>query len=159
MRNEPRIRAFARGAAFYDRATISAQEIGMKLILLAAATAAFAMPVMAQDTTADPAQTDSSMPAQDPAATGQDQSTMPQDQSTMPAQPGMAAPTDTGSTPMGGYQPSTPPMSAPMQPGATVQFQPSASPSQAFPPPAPLAKYPICKRGQTDGCMEPHSLK
>lgn len=147
----------------------------MKLILLAAATAIFALPVMAQDTTADPAQTDSTMPAQDPSAADQDQSTMPQDQSqdqssmpaqdqsqdksSMPAQSGMGTPNDANSTPMGGYQPSSPPMSAPMQPGATVQFQPSASPSQAFPAPAPLAKYPICKRGQTEACMEAHSPK
>ena len=153
----------------------------MKLFLLAA-TVAFAVPVMAQDTTADPAQTDSSMPAQDQS---QDQSTMPQDQSNMgtqdqsgtdtqdqssmgsqdqssmgsQGQSGMGTPNDANSTPMGGYQPSTPPMSSPMQPGATVQFHQSASPSQAFPAPAPMANYPTCKRGQTDHCMEPHSMK
>jgi hypothetical protein len=54
----------------------------------------------------------------------------------------------------GGYQPATPPMSAPAAPGATVVFQPSESPSQAFPPPAALDHYPPCKAGQTDKCMQ-----
>ena len=55
----------------------------------------------------------------------------------------------------GGYQPATPPMSGAATPGATVTFQPSASPDQAFPPPPALDHYPTCKRGQTDKCMEP----
>lgn len=49
--------------------------------------------------------------------------------------------------PIGGYQPTSAPTS-----GGT--FQPSADPATAYPPPAPLATYPICKRGQYDGCME-----
>jgi hypothetical protein len=58
--------------------------------------------------------------------------------------------------PKGGYSP--PPM-PPIPPGATVQFQPSVSPDVAFPPPAPLAKYPPCKKGQHDSCMERGSPK
>ncbi|MEZ0494700.1 hypothetical protein [Sphingomonas sp. IW22] len=63
--------------------------------------------------------------------------------------------TGTGATETkGGYMPSTPPMSGMAQPGATVRVQPSMSPSQAFPPPAPKGEYPICKKGQTDGCRQ-----
>ena len=58
-----------------------------------------------------------------------------------------------GMTP-GGYQPATPPMATPAPPGATVQFVPSQSPDQAFPPPPAKADYPWCKPGQTNGCME-----
>ncbi len=53
--------------------------------------------------------------------------------------------------PRGGY---SPPPVPPVPAGATVQFQPSVSPDVAFPPPAPLAKYPPCKKGQHDACME-----
>jgi hypothetical protein len=28
------------------------------------------------------------------------------------------------------------------------------TPTQAFPPPAPLANYPICKKGQYDQCRQ-----
>lgn len=34
-----------------------------------------------------------------------------------------------------------------------------AAPDQAFPPPAPLAEYPICKKGQTDHCKQRVSPK
>jgi hypothetical protein len=60
----------------------------------------------------------------------------------------------TDATPVGGYQPAQPPMASPAPPGATVQFVPSVSPDQAFPPPPPLASYPPCKPGQTDKCKE-----
>ncbi|KQT32880.1 hypothetical protein ASG29_08225 [Sphingomonas sp. Leaf412] len=73
------------------------------------------------------------------------------------ATPPMGAPA-TGATPAtetsGGYQPSGPATSGPVQPGATVRVQPSMSPSQAFPPPAAKESYPICKKGQYDGCMQ-----
>ncbi|WP_315760066.1 hypothetical protein [Sphingomonas sp. Y38-1Y] len=59
-----------------------------------------------------------------------------------------------GETPKGGYMPSTPPLSGTPTAGATVRVQPSMSPDQAFPPPAPKAEYPICKKGQTDGCRQ-----
>ncbi|TPG43460.1 hypothetical protein EAH79_06770 [Sphingomonas koreensis] len=132
----------------------------MKLILMAAAVA-FAVPAMAQTTTDDQTQTDTSatddtMAAPDPAMQTQDQ-TAPDasDQSMAAPAPAPAMAGD----PAGGYAPSTPPMSGPATPGANVVFQPSASPSQAFPPPAPLASYPTCKRGQTDKCIEAHSPK
>lgn len=81
-------------------------------------------------------------PAQDPAM---------QQQAPMAGQP-MGATGGTESK--GGYMPSTPPLSGPATPGATVRVQPSMSPAQAFPPPAPKAEYPICKKGQTDGCRQ-----
>ncbi|MGN6819348.1 MAG: hypothetical protein ACTHJR_11830 [Sphingomonas sp.] len=53
-----------------------------------------------------------------------------------------------------GYQP---PPSPPAPPNATyVQAPP---PEVAFPPPAPLASYPFCKRGQFDKCMQRHDPK
>lgn len=57
--------------------------------------------------------------------------------------------------PKGGYQPTTPLFSGTPQPGQTVIFVPnSQTPTQAYPPPAPLASYPICKRGQYDNCRQ-----
>jgi hypothetical protein len=70
------------------------------------------------------------------------------------AQPSPAAPVSPD--PKGGYAP--PPM-PPVPAGATVQFQPSVSPDVAFPPPAPLASYPICKRGQQDHCRQRNDPK
>ncbi len=74
------------------------------------------------------------------------------------AAPAPAAPeTTTASTtedPVGGYQPATPPMSAPPAPGATVVFQQAPAPEIAYPAPAPLAEYPICKKGQYDKCRQ-----
>ncbi|WP_326523985.1 hypothetical protein [Sphingomonas sp.] len=57
-------------------------------------------------------------------------------------------------TPTGGYQPPAPPMAWPPPPGAQVIFQPSQSPTQAYPPPAALDSYPICKKGQYDKCRQ-----
>ena len=57
--------------------------------------------------------------------------------------------------PKGGYQPSTPLFTAPPAPGAQVVFVPNTqTPDQAYPAPPPLAHYPICKRGQFDGCRQ-----
>lgn len=56
--------------------------------------------------------------------------------------------------PKGGYMPSAPALSGTPTPGAQVVFVPSAPPSEAYPAPAPLAKYPICKRGQFDNCRQ-----
>lgn len=69
--------------------------------------------------------------------------------STMPMNQPMTSSTG---DPSGGYMPSQPALSGPATAGATVRFQPSMSPDQAFPAPAPLAEYPVCKAGQTDGC-------
>lgn len=126
----------------------------MKLILLAAA-AAIAVPAVAQTTT--DTQTDTTATAPDATQdTTTDTTTAPdQSMSTTTSTSTMAAPDASAAEQAGGYAPTAPAMSQPATPGATVTFQPSASPEQAFPPPAPLAHYPICKRGQTDKCMEP----
>ena len=58
--------------------------------------------------------------------------------------------------PPGGY---APPPTPPPPPGATVVFQPAPPPDVAFPPPAPLASYPPCKRGQFDKCLQRNSPK
>lgn len=103
----------------------------MKLIALAAALA-FGMPAFAQDTMT---QQDQTVPAPAPAQTP----------------PPTAVPAD-AATPPGGYQPSQPPLSGTPVAGQRVIFQQAPSPDQAYPAPAPLAEYPVCKRGQTDKC-------
>ena len=60
-------------------------------------------------------------------------------------------------TPTGGYGPTTP--SAPIPAGATVVYRQAPTPEQAFPAPAPRAKYPVCKKDQFDGCVQRHSPK
>ena len=150
----------------------------MKFILLAA-TAMIATPLMAQDMSTQtppagqtaPAPTDGTMTP--PPA---DQTTAPTDPATTTTPPtdqtmsgGTMAPAQTTDTsgaapmaagdpnmadPAGGYQPSQPATSGTPAPGATVRFQPAADPNTAYPPPAPLAKYPICKKGQYDNCMQ-----
>ncbi|MEG8039505.1 hypothetical protein QP166_09175 [Sphingomonas sp. LR60] len=154
----------------------------MKAILLAAA-AVIAIPTMAvaqdtpqttttaPDTGAAPATTaDPSMPA-DPAAAPQTDTTMPAPTTQAdPAAPApeanapMTPPAGDAMTPQsggaigtmsgGGYQPSQPAVSGTPQPGAIVRYQAAPSPSQAYPAPAPKASYPICKKGQYDGCMQ-----
>lgn len=99
----------------------------MKLLALAAALAMTGTAALAQDTQTPP-------PAQDTAAT---------------------APAPAGEDPTGGYQPATPPMSAQPQPGQQVIFQANPqTPTQAFPPPPPMDKYPVCKKGQFDNCRQ-----
>jgi hypothetical protein len=61
--------------------------------------------------------------------------------------------------PVGGYAPSEPPMRGTPQPGSPIIFQPSVSPSVAFPPPPPLAHYPNCSRTRTDHCLQPNDPK
>lgn len=56
----------------------------------------------------------------------------------------------------GGY---APPPAPPPPPGATVVFKEAPPPDVAFPPPAPLASYPVCKRGQFDKCVQRHDPK
>lgn len=68
---------------------------------------------------------------------------------------GTTAPAD----PAGGYAPTMPVRSGSTDPNAVVTVVPSTDPSVAFPPPAPMASYPICKKGQTDGCMDPPGAK
>lgn len=150
----------------------------MKAILLAAA-AVLAMPALAQTqstgsppmsgaptqqtppTSSDPAMAD---PAMADPATPTDPAM--QADPAMQTDPAMATPppqsTDTMSAPMagqpmggmtaGGYQPSVPATTGPAQPGAVVRFQAAPSPDQAYPAPAPLASYPVCRRGQFDKC-------
>lgn len=71
-----------------------------------------------------------------------------------PAAPQTATTTQTMDDPVGGYQPATPPMSSPPAPGATVVFQQAPAPDVAYPAPAPMAEYPICKKGQYDNCRQ-----
>jgi hypothetical protein len=75
-----------------------------------------------------------------------------QDTPAPPADAAQAAPAADSST--GGYGPTGSALSGPVQPGATVVYRQAPPPDQAYPPPPPLAKYPICKRGQTDHCMQ-----
>ena len=92
---------------------------------------------MSEDTSTDSGMADSGMASPTPS-------------SDMSAQPTGAS----TATPTGGYQPTTPPLSGTPAAGQQVIFQPSPAPSVAFPPPAPMKEYPICKRGQTDDCMQ-----
>ncbi len=67
------------------------------------------------------------------------------------------SPSNDGAEKLGGYAPTTPLFSSgsPPAPGTPVTFVPSTlTPTQAFPPPAPKDSYPICKRGQFDGCRQ-----
>ena len=130
----------------------------MKTILLAAA-AVIAVPTMAiaQDTPQQTPQTGTMQP---------DKTTAPD--ATAPADAAPAPSADTTADPAMSQQqapmqsaPSTgdaamPPSASPAspQPGATVRFQPAPSPDQASPAPAAKSEYPVCKKGQYDGCMQ-----
>lgn len=72
-----------------------------------------------------------------------------------PAAPATTEATPAAQDPTGGYQPTAPAMSAQPQPGQQVIFQPSKSPSEAYPPPPAMADYPVCKKGQYDNCRQP----
>lgn len=78
----------------------------------------------------------------------------PQEPGTSATSPTPGAPVAGGEDPAGGYQPAGPALSGQPQPGQQVIFQPSKSPTEAYPPPAPLQSYPICKRGQFDNCRQ-----
>ncbi|WP_447723832.1 hypothetical protein [Sphingomonas koreensis] len=96
----------------------------MKLLAFAAAAAAFAMTGTAA---------------------------LAQDTQTAPAAAAAPATED----PIGGYQPSAPPIQGDTSSGQKPIFQPNPqTPTQAFPPPPPLDKYPLCKKGQTDNCRQ-----
>ena len=64
----------------------------------------------------------------------------------------------------GGYAPTGPAVTG-GTPGSTLPpvFRPAPTPDQAFPPPPAKESYPICKKGQYDGCMQasqaPHKAK
>jgi len=69
-------------------------------------------------------------------------------------QPAPAA-TTAAEDPVGGYQPSTPAIQGDTSSGQKPVFQANPlTPTQAFPPPPPLEKYPLCKKGQTDNCRQ-----
>lgn len=155
----------------------------MKLIALAAALAMTGTAAIAQDMAAPPpppadAPPQADMPPPPPApgtppppgmtpppppagmAPPPPPGTMPPPPPPPPgARPPMAAPPAgqppmAGDATMGGYQPSTPALSGQPAPGQSVVFQAAKSPSEAYPPPAPLESYPICKKGQYDKCRQ-----
>lgn len=140
----------------------------MKSILLAAA-ALIAMPAIAQQQPAGTADQTTSEMAPQGTATGMGTSTDPAtgaastgstggmhsggsmgSSGAMPSSGGMNGSGD----PAGGYQPNTPPMQGTPAPGATVRFQQAPDPNTAFPPPAPMQNYPVCKKGQYDKCIQ-----
>ncbi len=75
---------------------------------------------------------------------------------TAPAQDASAQATgNNGAERLGGYMPSKPALSGPVTPQTRVIFRANPqTPSEAFPPPPPKAEYPICQRGQYDGCRQ-----
>lgn len=135
----------------------------MKLIAMTAALAlagaAYAQE-MPQSTQPGTVQPDANTPPSDPNAppatqAPTDMSSPTQADPAMQQQPMQQPMASTGGTESkGGYMPSTPPLSGTPTAGATVRVQPSMSPAQAYPAPAPLAEYPICKKGQTDKCRQ-----
>ena len=108
-------------------------------------------PSMMQQTPTAPQTTDPMTPAPtDPAAPAPMDPAM-----SSPTTATTSAPMTTDGDPVGGYQPSAPAIQGgAAQPGATVRFQPAPSAAQAYPAPAPLASYPVCKRGQYDNCRQ-----
>jgi hypothetical protein len=76
------------------------------------------------------------------------------DQSTGTTGAGTAMPDASMEDPKGGYMPSTPALSGTPMPGQAVTVMPSRSPDEAFPAPAPLKRYPLCKKGQFDNCRQ-----
>jgi len=133
----------------------------MKSLLLAAA-AFIAAPAIAQEQPAPtvdqtaPAPTGDSTTAADPAMqappapTGGDTMTTTGSTMSTPAPAGAG----TAGDPVGGYQPSTPPMQGTPAAGATVRFQQAPDPATAYPAPAAMEKYPVCKKGQYDKCIQ-----
>lgn len=120
----------------------------MKLIALAAALA-LGGTAIAQDAPQQSTTTTSQQPTTTPDST---MSTT--DQSTGTTGAGTATADGTVEDPKGGYMPSTPALSGTPMPGQPVVFQAGRSPSEAFPAPAPLKKYPLCKKGQYDNCRQ-----
>jgi hypothetical protein len=55
----------------------------------------------------------------------------------------------------GGYEPARPPLPADLAPGTRVKFVPQQlTPTQAYPPPAPLESYPSCADARQDNCLQ-----
>ncbi|MBB3878763.1 hypothetical protein [Sphingomonas pseudosanguinis] len=113
----------------------------MKFVFLAA-TALIAAPVFAQDTTQADAAAQTQMQGQASTSTTD---------GTMSAQAGVNA---SAGAQVGGYQPAQPALAGTPQPSAPVVFKQAPTPAQAFPAPAPLESYPICKKGQFDQCRQ-----
>ncbi|WP_448501354.1 hypothetical protein [Sphingomonas sp.] len=127
----------------------------MKLIALATALA-FGGAAFAQTTPTMPEMAEDA-PMQQQTAPAPAQSSAPMQDQPMAGDTTMQnAPTGgQGQMTSGGYMPAQPPIAGGTPPAnATVRFQPSMSPSQAFPPPPPKDEYPVCTRGQTDGCRQ-----
>ena len=136
----------------------------MKSIILAAA-AVFAIPAMAQTSgstgTSSPTSNGGQGTAVTPAPSDSTMSSTPapSTDNSMPEGSTMQTPmqqpmTTAGGDPVGGYQPSGSAMGGAMQPGARVVYQQAQTPDQAYPAPAPMAHYPMCKKGQFDNCMQ-----
>lgn len=104
--------------------------------------------------TMTPAPTTGTVTATPPAGTEGTVTATPPADGAMTTQTTPAMPMTTGGDPVGGYQPSGQALSAPLSPGQTATFQPAQSPDQAYPAPAPLASYPVCKAGQFDKCIQ-----
>jgi hypothetical protein len=67
------------------------------------------------------------------------------------------APTNNEASKIGGYAPTAPLFTGGVTPpaGSQVIFVPNPqTATEAFPPPPPKADYPVCKRGQFDGCRQ-----
>ena len=108
-------------------------------------------------TTTPPSGGMQSMPPSTPADTANPAGTTTQDP--MPAQTTATAPDaapmgNAAGDPVGGYQPAAPALSGTPTAGVAPTFRAAPSPSEAYPAPAPLAHYPICKPGQFDNCMQ-----
>jgi hypothetical protein len=116
----------------------------MKLIAMAAAIALGGGAALAQNA---PAQNAPQQETPAPDTTSQDAA------AAAPA-PAAAEPAAPVADPVGGYQPTAPALSGTPEPGSQVIVNPSPSPSVAFPPPAPLKSYPVCKKGQFDDCRQ-----
>jgi hypothetical protein len=130
----------------------------MKSFLLAAA-AIIAVPAIAQEQPAPTADQTAPAPATDPAAPADPAMQAPpaptgDTMSTTSTATTASAPAPTGGDPVGGYQPSAPPIQGSPAPGATVRFQQAPDPATAYPAPAALEKYPVCKKGQYDKCIQ-----
>ena len=140
----------------------------MRFILLAAA-AVIAMPALAQqsgstgtsspttsgaqgavpptagdNTMSQPAPTQS-MPSQSMPSQSMPSQSMPGQSMPDQSMPAPATPMASGD-PVGGYQPATAPTAG--------VFQAAPTPDQAYPAPAPLAHYPVCKKGEFDKCIQ-----
>ncbi|WP_174836902.1 hypothetical protein [Sphingomonas sp. CL5.1] len=63
-------------------------------------------------------------------------------------------PATDSSAQIGGLQPSAPALQGTPEPGSKVIFKQAPDPNTAFPPPPAKDSYPVCKKGQFDGCVQ-----